>query len=376
MSRVKRQWPCLAGLSLALLLSLAALASCLAAGPALEQVRLPPGFSISVLARVPGARSMALGKGGTLFVGTWKDTVHAVVDADGDHVAEQVLTIAEGLNSPNGVAVAGDDLYVAEIGRVLRFVDIEARLADPPEPDVVNDSFPEDEQHGWKYIAFGPDGLLYVPVGAPCNVCRSGDERFATIMRMRPDGKDLEVFARGIRNTVGFDFHPGTGALWFTNNGRDWMGDELPPDTLNVAPEKGLDFGFPYCHGNVPDPEFGQGRSCQEFADPVLEMPAHTAALGMTFYDGGMFPVEHKGDVFIAEHGSWNRSTPVGYRVTRVRLEGSKIVGYEVFAAGFRPEGEKAWGRPVDVLVAPDGALLVSDDHAGAIYRIAYTSPR
>jgi glucose/arabinose dehydrogenase len=240
---------------------------------------------------------------------------------------------------------------------------------------VVNDSIPEDEHHGWKYIAFGPDGRLYVPVGAPCNVCERKDPRYASIMRMSPDGTNLEIFARGIRNTVGFDWHPKKGILWFTNNGRDWMGDDLPPDTLHRVPKEDLHFGFPYCHGgDIPDPEFGNKRACSEFAPPAIKLGPHVAALGMKFYQGGMFPRSYRNQIFIAEHGSWNRSTPIGYRITLVRLEGSRAVSYEVFAKGWL-QGARAWGRPVDILVMPDGSLLVSDDRAGAVYRITYRSP-
>jgi glucose/arabinose dehydrogenase len=273
---------------------------------------------------------------------------------------------------PNGVAMRDGSLYVAEVQRVIRFDNIEENLKSPPKPLVVNDSFPTEEAHGWKYIAFGPDGWLYVPVGAPCNVCESDDERFSSIMRMRPDGSGLEVFSRGVRNTVGFDWHPETKELWFTNNGRDWMGDDLPPDTLHHAPAPGLHFGFPYCHaGRISDPEFGRKRRCEEFAKPALDLGPHVAALGMKFYTGRMFPKAYENQVFIAEHGSWNRSTPIGYRVMLVRLQENRAVSYEVFAQGWL-QGRTAWGRPVDVLVMPDGALLVSDDRAGAIYRIVY----
>jgi glucose/arabinose dehydrogenase len=284
-----------------------------------------------------------------------------------------VLVIAKGLDSPNGVAFRDGALYVAEISRVLRFDAIEERLTAPTPPVVVNDRFPGDAHHGWKYIAFGPDGWLYVPVGAPCNICESADDRYASIMRMKPDGQQLEVFARGIRNTVGFDWHPQSRVLWFTDNGRDWMGDDQPPDTLNRAPEKGLTFGFPYCHaGDIPDPEYGGKHRCTEFTPPDIKLGPHVAALGMKFYTAGMFPPQYRNSIFIAEHGSWNRSVPIGYRLTRVTLNGNRAERYEVFAEGWL-QGETAWGRPVDVMVMPDGALLVSDDRAGAIYRIAYS---
>jgi glucose/arabinose dehydrogenase len=336
----------------------------------LETIQLPPGFSIAVYARVPGARSLALGPAGTVFVGTRDDAVFALTDKDGDRRAETVHTIDDGLRMPNGVALRNGDLYVAEISRVLRYPGIEERLDDPPEPQVVSDAYPKDEWHGWKYIAFGPDGLLYVPVGAPCNVCPVEDP-YATITRLDVDSGEYEVFARGIRNTVGFAFHPDTDVLWFTNNGRDWMGDTSPPDSLHQAPEPGLHFGFPYCHAGVPDPAHNQGRDCEEFAPAQIEFKAHVATLGMAFYTGTMFPGEYRGDAFVAQHGSWNRSEKVGYRVVRVQFAGSRAETYEPFAQGWLRDGE-AWGRPVDVLQMPDGALLLSDDHSGTVYRITH----
>ena len=340
----------------------------------LENIKLPAGFVISVYANnVPGARSMTLSPGGTLFVGTRdQGIVYAIPDKNGDGKIDQVITIASGLNSPNGVALRDGNLYVAEISRVIRFDNIGTSLNSPPAPVVVNDSFPGDASHGWKFIRFGPDGMLYVPVGAPCNVCERADERYASIMRMNPDGTGLEVFAHGIRNTVGFDWHPQTGELWFTDNGRDWLGDDVPPDELNHAPEPGMNFGFPYCHGgDIPDPDFGDDRKCEEFTPPAMKLGPHVAALGMRFYTGSMFPAEYRNQIFIAEHGSWNRTVPIGYRITLVRLQGDNAVSYEVFAEGWL-QGGSAWGRPVDVLVMPDGALLVSDDRAGVIYRIHY----
>jgi glucose/arabinose dehydrogenase len=339
----------------------------------LDKIKLPPGFKISLYARVPGARSMALSPEGVLFVGTReKGIVYAVLDGDGNHTADEVIVVAEGLRSPNGVALHSGALYVAEVSRVLRFDNIETNPANPPDYVVVDSSFPTDEHHGWKYIGFGPDGRLYIPVGAPCNVCEREDPRYASIMRMAPDGNGLEIYARGVRNTVGFDWHPETNALWFTDNGRDWMGDDVPPDELNHAPQNGMHFGFPYCHaGRIPDPEHGDKRSCNEFHPPVIELGPHVAALGMKFYTGRMFPAEYRHQIFIAEHGSWNRTVAIGYRISLVRLEANHAVEYTVFAQGWLQQ-DRAWGRPVDVLVMPDGALLVSDDRAGAIYRIRY----
>ena len=358
---------------------LAALAACVGipkgnAAIQLDSIKLPPGFVIEVYAeRVPNARSLALDSSGTLFVGSRAaGDVYAVVDSDGDFKADRVHVIASGLASPNGVALRNGSLYVAEISRVLRYDDIEARLEAPPQPVVVTDSLPTERHHGWKFIAFGPDGLLYVPVGAPCNVCRQEDPRFASILRMKPDGSDLEIFAHGVRNSVGFDWHPETGELWFTDNGRDWLGDDLPPDELNYAPRQGLHFGFPFCFGKtVSDPDFGEQRACSDLTPPAAELGAHVASLGMRFYTGSMFPPEYRGHIFVAEHGSWNRSDPVGYRITLLRLDDDRVVSYEVFAEGWL-QGREAWGRPVDLEVMPDGSLLVSDDHAGAIYRISY----
>ncbi|MBI4551305.1 MAG: sorbosone dehydrogenase family protein [Candidatus Latescibacteria bacterium] len=341
----------------------------------LSKIKLPPGFRISLYAGdVPGARSMALGPNGTLFVGTQSEgKVYALVDRDGNHRADTLYTLARGLNMPNGVAFRDGALYVAEVSRVWRYDNIEANLANPPAPVIVNDRFPGDAHHGWKFIRFSPDGMLYVPVGAPCNVCEEDDTRYASIMRMNPDGSGLEVFASGVRNTVGFDWHPETRELWFTDNGRDMMGDNIPPDELNYAPRKGMHFGFPYYHGTgIPDPEFGEKRSRADFFPPAKELGPHVAAIGMRFYTGTMFPSEYHNQIFIAEHGSWNRSTPIGYRVTVVKLNGNRAVSYEVFAEGWL-QGRTPWGRPVDVLVMPDGALFVSDDHAGAIYRISYS---
>ena len=339
----------------------------------LDNIKLPPGFSLSVYAEnVPGARALALGSRGTVFVGSRAGNVYALVDRNQDYKADRTYVLAQGLNMPNGVAFRDGALYVAEISRILRFDQIEEHLENPGTPVVVNDRLPKEGWHGWKFIAFGPDGLLYVPVGAPCNVCERDDERYASLLRMKPDGSNVEVFAKGIRNTVGFDWHPVTKELWFTDNGRDMLGDDIPPDELNQAPQQGMHFGFPYCHAEtIADPEFGKKRTCEEFTPPAMKLDPHVAAIGMRFYTGTMFPEEYHNQIFIAEHGSWNRSTPIGYRVSLVRLVESKAVKYETFAEGWLQRG-RALGRPADVLVMPDGALLVSDDHAGVIYRVSY----
>ena len=337
-------------------------------------LKLPPGFTAEVIARVPNARAMTLGAAGTLFVGsTSAGKVYALTLPPAGAAGEAVThVIASGLREPAGVAFRDGALYVSAVSRILRFDDIERRLADPPQPVVVSDRFPTDGHHGRKFIAFGPDGRLYVPVGAPCNICEPDPDRYANIMRMNRDGTGLEVYARGLRNSVGFDWDPRTQELWFTSNGRDHLGDDAPPDTLNHAPGAGLHFGFPYCHGGtLPDPEFGGKRPCSAFQTPAQNLGPHVAALGMRFYTGTQFPAAYRNRIFIAEHGSWNRSRKIGYRVTMVTLEGNRAVRYEPFAQGWL-QGESAWGRPADVLVAPDGSLLVSDDYAGAIYRIRY----
>jgi len=347
----------------------------------LDRLTLPPGFSVEVYAPdVPNARSMARSPAGTLFVSTRSaGNVYAVVDRNQDQMADEVITVATGLTMPNGVAFRNGSLYVAELNRILRFDDIESRLQDPPPAVVVDDGFPTDRAHGWKFIRFGPDGKLYVPVGAPCNICdRTGEDiRYATITRMNRDGSEAEVFSHGVRNSVGFDWHPETGDLWFTSNGRDRLGDENPGDTLNHAPEIDMHFGYPFCHqGDISDPEFGADRSCDEFTQPAQVLGPHVASLGMRFYTGSMFPEEYRNRIFIAEHGSWNRSPEAGhtgFRITVATLDGDRVTDYSVFAEGWLNRDNTSWGRPVDIEVMPDGALLVTDDTAGVIYRISYT---
>ncbi|MCC7488848.1 MAG: sorbosone dehydrogenase family protein [Gammaproteobacteria bacterium] len=338
-------------------------------------LKLPPGFAAELLAPVPGARSMAMGRAGTLFVGTQRGgKVYAVRGALGG--SAQTLVLAEGLKMPNGIAFRDGALYVAEPERILRFDGIESRLERPPAPTVVVDNLPTKGMlHSWRYLAFGPDDKLYVSLGAPCNVCNEPD--FGAILRMNPDGSGREYFARGVRNSVGFTWDPGNGDMWFTDNGRDMLGDDRPPDELNHATRPGLDFGFPYCHGGtISDPEFGGLGQCKDAVAPVQALGPHVAALGLRFYTGSMFPAGFRGQVLIAEHGSWNRSKEAGrtgYRVSLVRMEKGKAVAYEPFIEGFL-DGDQVLGRPVDLLVAPDGSLLVSDDTAGAIYRISYRS--
>jgi len=340
----------------------------------LSAITLPSGFRIAVYAGdVPGARQMAVGPAGVVFVGSRSEgKVYALVDRDGDNRVDQVLVVASGLNSPSGIAFRDGALYVGAVNRILRFRDVARDLARPPKAEVVSDAYPSDAHHGWKFIAFGPDGKLYVPVGAPCNICAPPGPLHATITRLDLAGGRPEVVARGVRNSVGFDFDPATGDLWFTDNGRDWLGDDQPPDELNHLTKVGEHFGFPFCHGNgIRDPEHNAGRSCGEFTAPARELGPHVAAIGMRFYTGRMFPEKYRGGIFIAEHGSWNRSTPIGYRVSFVKIENGRATSYESFASGWLT-GSTASGRPADVLVMPDGALLVSDDKAGRIYRITF----
>jgi len=342
----------------------------------LDKIRLPEGFAIDVYAEgVTNARSMVLTPGGTLFVGTRdKGQVYALRDTNNDYYADVMHVIAKGLKMPNGVAFRDGSLYVAEVSRILRFDDIEQRLDNPPAPVVVYDQYPTDTHHGWKYIAFGPDGKLYVPVGAPCNICEKENPVYASITRINADGSGMEVVQRGIRNTVGFTWHPQTGDLWFSDNGRDWMGDDMPACEINHAPRDGMHFGYPYCHqGDLPDPEFGSKGPCSDYVAPVQKLGAHTAPLGVEFYVGKQFPRAYRNRLFVAEHGSWNRSKKIGYRVMMLELEGGKAVSYTPFAEGWLDEEkDDVFGRPVDVELMPDGSMLVSDDYADVIYRIRY----
>ncbi|WP_408332855.1 PQQ-dependent sugar dehydrogenase [Paraburkholderia sp. RL17-337-BIB-A] len=358
----------------ALLLAAAALPA-LAALP-IGRIKLPPGFHIEVLSdAVPTARAMALSPKGILYIGSLDGHVYALELQNGRVTARHV--IVSGLETPAGVAWRDGTLYVSAVSRILRFDAIDTHLSDPPKPAAVTDKLPTETHHGWKFIAFGTDGKLYVPQGAPCNVCLKDRDRFGLIGRMDPDGSHYEVVARGVRNTVGFAWHPATHDLWFTDNGRDLLGDDVPDDKLNRAPRAGMDFGFPYCHGgDTPDPEFGKDHPCSAFTPPVAKLGAHVAALGMRFYSGSMFPAAYRDNIFIAEHGSWNRSKKAGYRVVRVITNPDGSTAHqEVFAEGWLQPDETVWGRPADVQPMPDGSLLISDDYAGAVYRVTYSAP-
>jgi len=352
-----------------------------AAAPQIDKLRVPDGFRVELLTdAVPNARQMTLGRSaegqGIVYVGSASaGKVYAV--EYGASGRATVRTVAAGLQLPTGVAYREGALFVGSLARVLRFDGIDDKLAAPPAPTVVTDRFPTETHHGRRFIAFGPDGKLYVPVGAPCNICLP-DERHGVIQRMNVDGSAIETVARGVRNSVGFDWSPVDRTLWFTDNGRDMLGDDLPADELDRVTKTGEHFGYPFCHqGDSPDPEFGAQRSCSEFTAPAAKLGAHVAALGMRFYGGTQFPAAYRGNIFIAEHGSWNRSSKSGYRVVRVAVDGQgRAASPEPFLQGFlQVEGsgrETVWGRPADVLPLPDGSLLVSDDLAGAIYRVRY----
>ena len=346
---------------------------CCVAAPAFA-ADVPPGFTLAVLTdQVPNARQMALADSGMLFVGTRRaGKLYAVVPGEGADAAPSVVTFADGLTMPSGVALIGNDLYVGALDRVLRFPDIEKTYADKPTPELVTDQLPDKMHHGWKYLSVGPDGHLYVPVGAPCNICKSEDPRFAGILRMDPKTGGTTVYAHGVRNSVGMAWHPATTQMWFSDNGRDMLGDDVPPEEVNVVAKAGAHYGYPHIHGTaIPDPKFGEGHDPENYVSPKVEIQAHSAALGMAFYTGEMFPPAYANALFIAEHGSWNRSAKVGYRVSVVRFDAAGPA-YAPFIDVWL-DGQSASGRPNDVLVAADGSLLISDDQGGRIYRVTYT---
>ena len=341
----------------------------------LNKISLPKGFKIETLAtEVENVRAITRSENGIYYAGSrGAGNIYALIDVNNDYVIDKQVVIFENLKLPTGIVWHKGDLYFSEINRVLKVNNIDEVYDKNPTYEIVNDSFPTDEHHGWKYLKFGPDNQLYVSVGAPCNVCDKEDEKYATIMRMNEDGSNLEVYAKGIRNSVGFDFHPTTNNLFFTDNGRDWMGDDVPFCELNTAPEQGLHFGFPHCHSGIwVDDKFGENKNCNDYVSPVQNLGPHTAPLGMTFYTGQQFPAAYQNAIFIAEHGSWNRSKKIGYRISMIRLdENGQSKGYEMFAEGWLADG-KVWGRPADVFMMPDGSILITDDFADAIYRVSY----
>lgn len=331
---------------------------------------LPKGFKIVEYAKVEGARSLALGPEGTVFVSTMDDSVYALPDKNSDGKVDQVIELKDGLNSPNGIAIYKDDLYIAESGTVYVVKDIERNLKKPKLQKLSLDIKPY-KWHGWRYIKFSPKGELYMGYGAPCNNCEKPE--YAQIIKFTPPEWNKTTVAHGVRNTVGFDFHPKTSELWFTDNGRDLMGDDVPHDELNHLKKEGTHFGFPYCHqGDIVDPEYNS-KKCSEFEAPVLKMGAHVATLGMTFIPEGMFPKDYTGQILVAEHGSWNRSKLAGYQVSLVRLASDGSGTKTPFVSGWLNEKEQTRsGRPVDVLFLKDGSLLISDDYAGLVYRVTH----
>lgn len=333
----------------------------------LDKIKLPPGFKISVFAEVPDARSLSIAPSGTVFVGTRGPNVYRIKNG-------KVDVLANGFKSANGVAFKDGKLYVADIDKVTVFTDPENKSGKDLAPKVLPQRFPTDTHHGWKFIRFGPDGKLYIPVGANCNVCDPKKD-YARLYRIDVNGTGKEEVAEGIRNTVGFDFHPVSKELWFTDNGRDMLGDDTPPDEVNRLAKTGQNFGFPYCYGKaVQDPDFTQ-KQCKDLTPPEVELRAHVASLGMSFYTGRQFPAEYEDQIFLAEHGSWNRVKPQGYRVTLIRFPKNSPPTSEGFAEGWL-QGDDAWGRPVDVEMYKDGSLLVSDDKAGVVYQISYSPPK
>lgn len=339
------------------------------------QLKLPKGFKVEVfMSGIPNARSLRLGDKGTVFVSNRiLDKVYAVVDKGGKR---ELKTLASGLDRPNGLAFHDGTLYIAEGTKISKLEKIEDNLDNPPKPVVIYDKFPNHQSHGWKFMALGPDNKLYINVGAPCNICLP-PETNAQIVRMNLDGSGLETYARGVRNSVGFDFNPATKELYFTDNGRDWFSEDLPNDELNRVTKAGQNFGYPYCHqGNLPDDQYGWGRSCSEFEPPAALMGPHTAALGMRFYTGSMFPAAYRNTIFVARHGSWNKTNKLGGDIVAVKLNpNGSVKSWEPFMTGFLQDNNYI-GRPVDVEVMKDGSLLVSDDYAGAIYRISYDGRR
>lgn len=348
----------------------------------LEALTLPEGFHIEVYAKdVPNARQMALGATGIVYVGSRSEgKIHAVVDADKDGVAEKVVLIAENLTMPSGISYRNGDLFVSEVSKIHKFANIDDTYSTSPKSEIVVADLPAEKHHGWKNIDFGPDGWLYVPVGAPCNICETvddgkfNDERFSSILKFNLQTGDQEWVAKGVRNSVGFDWHPETKELWFSDNGRDWMGDDIPPCEINRVAQQGQHFGYPYFHGgDIPDPDFAGDKKAEDYVYPELNLGAHVAPLGIHFYNADQFPAAYKKRLFVAEHGSWNRSTKSGYRVMMATIEDNNVIDYQPFVDGFlNTQEDSAWGRPVAMLTLPDGSLLISDDFANAIYKVTY----
>jgi glucose/arabinose dehydrogenase len=339
----------------------------------LPKLKAPAGFKVEVYQ--PGlldARAIRRGDKGTIFVSSLfvAGKVYAIVEKGGKR---EVKTILSGLELPSGIEFNKGSLYVATPKKVMRYDKIEDNLDNPPQPVDVYTGLPGDVPHGWKYLRFGPDGKLYVPVGAPCNICEPDAEKYAQIFRINADGSGREIVARGVRNSVGFDFHPATKQLWFTDNQRDWLSEDMPIDELNVVKNPGKDhFGYPYCHsGIMTDPELGWGKSCADYVKPAATLGPHAAPLGMKFYTGSSFPAKYRGAILIARHGPWNRTKKYA-DVAVAYLDGqSRVTDVEPFITGWVKDNEYL-GRPVDIHQLADGSILVSDDHNGAVYRVSY----
>lgn len=342
----------------------------------LEALRLPPGFQISVFAELTNPRQLALSESGIVYAGSFRaGNLYGVIDANSDGSADKVVTIDRDLTLPTGIAIQDGDLYVGAVNKLLVYQNIDQTFESSPEPFVLYDELPEETHHGWKYLGFSPEDHLFFNVGAPCNVCEKENPWFATIMSLDLDREPLkpEIFASGVRNTVGFSWHPGTGELWFTDNGRDLLGDDTPSCELNRAPKAGLHFGFPYIHASsVIDPEFGAPVFPVE--PPVVELGPHVAPLAMKFYTGTMFPERYRGEIFIAEHGSWNRTPEAGHTGYNITMVNPETGATTILIDGWL-KNNVAWGRPTDILEMPDGSLLIADDHANVIYRLTYETP-
>ena len=358
--------------------TLAPLAGKMTATPAneipLNNLKLPPGFKIEVYATgMPGAREMAMGDNGKIYIGT--RAIGRVYELSNNGKERTSRVVVDKLVQPSGVAYKNGSLYVMAIDKVLRYDGISKNPSVAPVDMTSKFNLPPEQHHNWKFLAFGPDGKLYVPFGAPCNICELPTPEYAQIRRYNPDGSGMEVLATGVRNTQGFDWHPVTKQLWFTNHGRDWMGDDKPNDTLNILTKKGENFGFPYCHeGNIPDDKVIKPNACEGVTKPVALMGAHAAVMGITFYTGNMFPAEYKNVAFIARKGSWNRNIKSGYDVVTVKADANgKNAKTTPFITGFMNSGDQSfWGRPTFFMQLPDGSMLLTDEQLGAVYRITY----
>ncbi len=340
----------------------------------IDNITLPDGFKISIVTQqVKNARQIAMSPKGTIYVGSREKSknVYEVNDLDGDWVAESVEVIAKNLVMPSGVAFNDGNLYVADNNRILKFSNIETK--NPPTYEVISNSLPKKKYHGWRYIKFGPHGSLYLPIGIPCDACVKGPP-YGQMLVMDMASEELSVYAEGLRSVQGLDWHPETNELWFADNGRNHLGDEIPPDEINRISRSGMNFGAPFCHGGeIPDPDLGDSAICDGYDPPAVKLPAHVSPLGIQFYNQNRFPEEYRNRLFIAEHGSWDRSEPTGYRISTIIFDSEgNVLNYEIFAEGWLNSDGSYWGRPTDLYFAPDGSLLVSDDHAGAIYRISY----